>query len=128
MAIFEIVLLSLAMVTVGMGVGTFVARHTKFILPTDFFSIIFFTLVGIQFLETPIDIPIDNYYWLCVVFGWLAAYLISSRTNYTMVRIYDFATRSCECEPWVLWNENGHVYRQIQTNRALFTRMILGVK
>ncbi len=117
------VVIATAVALAGVFVGAQVQKICKFIFPTDFITI--GILVGIIASICIPTIYINEIWFGSFLVGYLVGYLIVGRTTYTLaMRIT--SPKAYKIEPLVLYEFDGQMYIQEQTNRALINRVVFG--
>ena len=120
------ILISTAVAILGVIIGAKVQKACRFIYPMDAITI----SVSLFILTDSIVsiTPIDPFWYLPFIAGYVAGYLVVGRTSYVMVWTMSLAAKHVDMNPWVTWTENGRTFLQEQSNRALFRRILFGVK
>jgi len=109
-----------------MGVG--IRRITKFLYPYDFLSIaVYVGLIVLSIVTTFAfrSITIDAMIYLAFIMGYVFGYAIDGARAYIIVRRRIPNIKSAPGEPWVIYEVKGRKALAIQTNMALFQRLIL---
>ena len=122
----ETIIVSTIIAVVGVFIGSRVQRMCRFIYPIDGFTV--GLLVAMAADTIAILAPWDKFWYLPLILGYAAGYLVVGRTAYIMVWTTSLSGKYVDMRPWVIWTENGSTYLQEQTNRALFSRLLFGVK
>ena len=118
------VLLAAGVAILGVIVGAQVQKTCRFIIPIDFLTILMLiAIVANMILEI---VPIEWYWYIPFLIGYLAGYIVVGRTTYTMCIELPDPDHVRVCNR-VFYEDSGHTYIQNQKNRALFDRLIFGV-
>ena len=86
------IVLTTMVVILGVAMGAAVQKKTYFLYPIDAFTLILFAFVGVQMLAafiSPLDfmfLGVDAYWYVPLVIGYIAGYIVSGRTRYIMIR------------------------------------------
>ena len=127
------IVLTTMVVVLGVAMGAAVQKKTYFLYPIDAFTLILFAFVGVQMLAAFIPplgfmfLGVDAYWYVPLVIGYIAGYIVSGRTRYIMIRCFN-PDKSTYGEHWILYTKNGKTYRQEQSNRELFKRLLFHVE
>lgn len=120
------ILISTVVAILGVIIGAKVQKACRFIYPMDAVTI---SLSAFMLTDSIFSItPLDPFWYLPFIAGYAAGYLVVGRTSYVMVWTMSLAAKHVDMGPWVTWTENGCTYLQEQSNRALFRRILFGVK
>lgn len=122
----DTIIISTIIAIVGVFIGSRVQRVCKFIYPIDGFTIGLMAVMGVDTVAS--IAPWDKFWYLPLLFGYVTGYLVVGRTAYIMVWNTSLSGKYVDMQPWVIWTENGSTYLQEQTNRALFSRLLLGLR
>lgn len=101
-------------------------KFSKFIYPDDFVTILLaaFVIIDVAFSITGIDWT----WYIPLVAGYVLGYIILGRTSYVMLWETDLADKCIRMTPWVIWDEGGRTYLQVQSNRELLKRLLFNVR
>ena len=127
------IVLTTMVVVLGVAMGAAVQKKTYFLYPVDAFTLLLFFFVGVQILAQylpPLSVAyigVDAYWYVPLVIGYIAGYIVSGRTRYIMIRCFN-PDKSTYGEHWILYTKDGRTYRQEQSNRELFKRLLFHVE
>lgn len=133
MDIVSTIILVTSVVVAGVLFGALVQRKTYFLYPVDIFTVLMVVFVLIQVAagaEGPlsvVSIGVDVYWYLPLLLGYVAGYIVSGRTRYIMIRSFN-PDKLTVGEHWVVYTRDGRTYRQEQSNRELLKRLLFGVE
>ena len=127
------IVLTTMVVILGVAMGAAVQKKTYFLYPVDAFTLLLFLFVGVQILAQylpPLSVAylgVDAYWYVPLAIGYIAGYIVSGRTRYIMIRCFN-PDKSTYGEHWILYTKDGRTYRQEQSNRELFKRLLFHVE
>ena len=115
------------------GFGGLVQRKTMFVWPHDFVTIILLVFVIADTLLSVVPIiddvtPHDPIWYVAVVVGYFAGFIVSARRNYKMLMPISFAMRKIGIYYVVPYKHDNKWYFQDQKNRELLKRWIYGIE
>ena len=127
-------LLGAVLTVLGALVGVGIRRKTKFLFPYDFLSI----LLYVSLVVLSIGIPLVNYVadleiwhpnigfegYASFILGYVFGYCVDGRMDYFIVRKKDTEIKDSAGEPWVTYTHEGRLHLAVQTNRALWNRLV----
>jgi hypothetical protein len=119
-----LVLVVAGVALLGVVIGGYVQKICKFIFPTDFITISIMTVLMVNVILS--FVPVDWFYYIPFVVGYMLGYLIVGRTTYTMVMTMS-GPKAWRVQPFVLYEYDSKMYIQYQENRALADRLIWGI-
>lgn len=115
-----------AIALLGVIVGAKVQKAAKFIFPYDALTL---TICGFCLVDCVFELfSFDKFWYLPFLLGYATGYLVVGRTSYLMIQTVSLSEKTMISDPWVMWEEDGRMYTQKQSNVALFRRLFLGVK
>lgn len=118
------VVLAAAVAIFGVIIGAQVQKICRFIIPVDFLTILIMVGIAAFLIFSPITV---GWYWFgSFIVGYFCGYLVVGRTTYTMcIEMPD--PDHIRVTNRVFYEDAGKTYIQIQSNRALFDRLIFGI-
>lgn len=127
------IVMTTMVVVLGVAMGAVVQRKTYFLYPVDAFTMILAAFIAVQVLAQYVPpmhvafIGVDSYWYVPLAIGYIAGYVVSGRTRYIMIRCFN-PDKTTLGEHWILYTHDGRTYRQEQSNRELFKRLLFGVE
>lgn len=127
------IVMTTMVVVLGVAMGAVVQRKTYFLYPVDAFTMILAAFIAVQVLAQHVPpmnvafIGVDSYWYVPLAIGYIAGYVVSGRTRYIMIRCFN-PDKTTLGEHWILYTHDGRTYRQEQSNRELFKRLLFGVE
>ena len=133
MELWEIIALSTVVALVGVVFGAKVQKAVKFIYPFDLITWSLCTICLMDYalykaIPGPGLFPIDKFWYLPLLLGYATGYLVVGRTSYVMVQTISLANKTMTSDPWVIWERDGQIYTQEQSNLALIRRIFFGIR
>lgn len=127
------IVMTTMVVVLGVAMGAVVQRKTYFLYPVDAFTMILAAFIAVQVLAQHVPpmalafIGVDSYWYVPLAIGYIAGYVVSGRTRYIMIRCFN-PDKTTLGEHWIIYTHDGRTYRQEQSNRELFKRLLFGVE
>ena len=121
------------MAVLGVLFGAVVQRKTYFLYPLDVFTMGLTAFIAVQIAASSspalslVDLGVDAYWYVPLVLGYVAGYIVSGRTRYIMIRCFN-PDKSTVGEHWVVYTRDGRTFRQEQSNRELLKRLVFGIE
>lgn len=125
------IVISTVLAVIAAAIGSQVQKLCKFIFPTDFISIGIMVFIGFDLFLLVLEvnmIPIDPFWYIPFFAGYWLGYVIVGCTNYIEVIDLRLRAKHFDIQPWVLYEVEGKLFIQEQTNIALFRRIFFGIK
>ena len=115
-----------ALVTLGgVIIGAKVQKVCRFIIPDDFLTVLIILGIAVYILFSPVKV---EWYWFgSFLVGYFCGYLIVGRTTYTMCIEMPDPDHIRVCNR-VFYEDSGKTYVQVQSNRALFDRLVFRIQ
>ena len=125
MTTFEILVLGIILMFVSAQCGAKIQKTVKFLYPVDPFTV---SLMVVCVLLMYLQDPVEWFWYLPIIAGYVLGFVIVGRTSYVMLRHLQPKIRHSDAAPWVFYHDkNGNVCVQDQSWRQLLKRIFLGV-